>query len=777
MASRSLGTLTLDLVAKTGGYVAGLDKAERNTKKWRKNTKSELAAVGKSFALLSVGIASGLAAATIATVSRTKEIIDSQAKFADSVGYSIEALAGLEHATSINGATTETLRKGIERLTVNVNDFKKGIGEAVPAFERLGISLKDIEKLSPDELFGLIGDKLNEIPNQSERAALAYDLFGKSGIKLVKTLEQGTEGLALFKDEAKKLGLTLSRVDAAKVEAANDALTRANAVNKGFANRLTVELSPAIEAMADLYLEAALEAEGFGTTASFAGDAAIVAIGAMGDGWEGLQLIIIRNRQVLTEIAALTLKIASYSPGALIIDPFGTGFRKKLKESAAIFDELGDNYAEDFEKGFQRRIDEGSYSERFAKKLEENRKKLEAQINNPKTTGTETETPPTDLVVSAATKYIENLKLQVALLGKTNIEIELYKLKIGKASPAQLAMAESLLRTVDGFEKQAEAMKKSAEEITKINGEALAIHDSLRTEEEAIEESYVRRREIVLNNTKITGEAQKELLSRLAADRESQLENTTVNREQQAKLEALERDISAISDAMRTEEQVINDSYQRRKESILNYIQETGIAQTELLKKIEEDRQAQLDELEAKRRLVSLQNYELLFNGISSLAREFAGEQSTLYKVAFAIEKAAAIARAIVAIQAGIALASEAPFPANIAAMASVVSATAGIVSTIRGTSIEGQAHDGLDSVPRTGTYLLEKGERVTTEKTSAKLDRTLDRVQEGASGKNSVSIAQMIFPGVKNERDAKLAGGAAARKINQVLNNSSRYA
>lgn len=38
-------------------------------------------------------------------------------------------------------------------------------------------------------------------------------------------------------------------------------------------------------------------------------------------------------------------------------------------------------------------------------------------------------------------------------------------------------------------------------------------------------------------------------------------------------------------------------------------------------------------------------------------------------------------------------------------------------------------AHDGIDSVPQTGTWLLQKGERVTTASTSAKLDATLDRV------------------------------------------------
>lgn len=40
-----------------------------------------------------------------------------------------------------------------------------------------------------------------------------------------------------------------------------------------------------------------------------------------------------------------------------------------------------------------------------------------------------------------------------------------------------------------------------------------------------------------------------------------------------------------------------------------------------------------------------------------------------------------------------------------------------------------GMAHSGIDKIPRTGTWLLEKGERVITSNTSAKLDATLERI------------------------------------------------
>lgn len=43
---------------------------------------------------------------------------------------------------------------------------------------------------------------------------------------------------------------------------------------------------------------------------------------------------------------------------------------------------------------------------------------------------------------------------------------------------------------------------------------------------------------------------------------------------------------------------------------------------------------------------------------------------------------------------------------------------------------LTGMAHSGIDSVPNTGTWLLEKGERVMTSQTSARLDSTLDHIK-----------------------------------------------
>lgn len=86
------------------------------------------------------------------------------------------------------------------------------------------------------------------------------------------------------------------------------------------------------------------------------------------------------------------------------------------------------------------------------------------------------------------------------------------------------------------------------------------------------------------------------------------------------------------------------------------------------------------------------------------------------------------------------AMASLASFGAN------SIPATAAILSTTaiaEGVALAGMAHDGIDSVPQDGTWLLQKGERVTTAQTSAKLDKTLNDMQGGGSGGVTVNVIE----------------------------------
>ncbi|HKR45545.1 MAG TPA: phage tail tape measure protein [Paraburkholderia sp.] len=98
------------------------------------------------------------------------------------------------------------------------------------------------------------------------------------------------------------------------------------------------------------------------------------------------------------------------------------------------------------------------------------------------------------------------------------------------------------------------------------------------------------------------------------------------------------------------------------------------------------------------------------------------------------------------------------------AAAASAAAFAAPLVAGVSTAALAGMAHDGIDSIPETGTWLLQKGERVTTADTSAKLDRTLDQVQKGRTnsptGGSTVNIIE----------DASKAGQTRTRLDDQGM-------
>ena len=69
------------------------------------------------------------------------------------------------------------------------------------------------------------------------------------------------------------------------------------------------------------------------------------------------------------------------------------------------------------------------------------------------------------------------------------------------------------------------------------------------------------------------------------------------------------------------------------------------------------------------------------------------------------------------------------------AAMATAMAITGPLASAVGMTALAGMAHDGIDSVPEDGSWFLQKGERVTTAQTSAKLDAMLSRIDNSLSG------------------------------------------
>lgn len=108
------------------------------------------------------------------------------------------------------------------------------------------------------------------------------------------------------------------------------------------------------------------------------------------------------------------------------------------------------------------------------------------------------------------------------------------------------------------------------------------------------------------------------------------------------------------------------------------------------------------------------------------------------------------------------------------AAAAAAAAATAPMVAGVASAALAGMAHDGIDAVPETGTWLLQKGERVTTAETSAKLDRTLDQLRSNSGGGGGgvtihTEVTVQAQPG-GSTADAQATGSAVSGMVEQTV-------
>lgn len=142
-----------------------------------------------------------------------------------------------------------------------------------------------------------------------------------------------------------------------------------------------------------------------------------------------------------------------------------------------------------------------------------------------------------------------------------------------------------------------------------------------------------------------------------------------------------------------------------------------------------------------------LQNLGGAFGQMADLAAQSMGKQSGVYKTMFAMSKAFAVADSMVRLQQAIVQAmgdGTAMTPAQkFANMAAVASAGMSVISQLTSISLSGMAHSGIDSIPKEGTWLLDRGERVVDSRTNQDLKTFLSNQGKNTtqSGKQSVNV------------------------------------
>jgi hypothetical protein len=195
---------------------AGLRRAQKRLKAFGDGLRS----VGTRL----TAIGAGAVASLLSTVKVFTAMGDTLDKMSKRTGVSVESLSELGFAAEQSGADLATFEKGVRSMQRSINDLGRGLSTQTDAFATLGLTMADLDGLSPEAQFKLIAERLSQIEDPSRRAAIAMQIFGRAGSQLLPLMEGGASGIEELQEQARRLGLTVSTQTAKDAAELNDTL-------------------------------------------------------------------------------------------------------------------------------------------------------------------------------------------------------------------------------------------------------------------------------------------------------------------------------------------------------------------------------------------------------------------------------------------------------------------------------------------------------------------------------------------------------------------------
>jgi len=194
---------------------SGVEKAKARFKKFGKG----LGGVGKAVAgtvkvgaaavagITTAGVAAGKAVGKLASESAVAG--DEVDKMSQKLGLSRKGYQEWGFVLGQAGVDINSLQTGMKTMTNQIDAAKNGTKGSVEAFSKLGISMEELNGMSREEAFGAIVKGMQGMEDSTERAALANQLFGKSGQNLTPLFNESAEATDKMIKSANEMGMVM----------------------------------------------------------------------------------------------------------------------------------------------------------------------------------------------------------------------------------------------------------------------------------------------------------------------------------------------------------------------------------------------------------------------------------------------------------------------------------------------------------------------------------------------------------------------------------------
>ncbi|EIX9780651.1 phage tail tape measure protein [Klebsiella pneumoniae] len=801
MAGKSLGTLTIDLIAKVGGFVQGMDKAERASQKWSAQVKKDAKEVGASIIAIGAAAATaavGIGAAGLAVVKNTAQQVTEADRWAKSLKMSTQDLLAWQYAAEQAGLTGDNIADIFKDINDKVGDaVLNKSGEAAQALDTLGLSAEKLSQQSPDKQLLAISSALQKIPSQAGKTNILESL-GNDLSKMLPLFDNNNEKLKQFIQLSKDFGIAPPQEDIDNLVKVNqffqDIETSARGLKMEIASGLAkVDLSPlqdGLDNIRDVFTDPAI-LQGL---SDLVGEAISLA-GVVGRIAGGLGAIATYTRSRIGAVSG-NYNAADESDIAQRIEFLNKRgdqskeqkdelefLSKRLQFLRAIKSSMTPEEVERGAKGLSSLLSDMGLSPT------DNNYKLGKGESNQKIT---TKSNPTD---NAFKSRLLDLQKQAALiettgkktaevteLEKVNFDITSGNLKaLSEAQKEQLRYAAKIIDSkkeelrlnqenaklaefVSGLDRQNKIIRQGYD--NDLAGRSLGLKDRSRMRElNNIQQDFEYKQADLLKQYQ-SGDITKSLYeSETDALKSSLEERLQIQEDYYHESDGLRNDWeSGISSALSDFADSSSDYYQQAADAMTSILGSATDSISEHLYDVISGTESMGEAIKGIfsdlgksviKALVDMAAQWIVYQGVQMLVNKSAQASAIPSMIANAQATALQAQLAAFASTAAIPIVGPGLAPAAMAAAAAI---TEPMVAAISAASLSGMAHDGIDAVPETGTWLLQKGERVTTAATSAKLDATLDRVANQSTGGGTIYSPTITIPINGNPSDATLA-------------------
>ena len=230
-----LFNLSAKLTLDKSDYENKINDAKKEGKDFSEKTEKQIGVISANawvqLASKVLEVGKQIAQASLETLNYADAIGDMAGKW----GFTTKEIQEFDYWATMNGTTIESLLTGMRGL---VNQAEAGAN----AFAVLGISVKDNNGnlKNQKQLFLETIDALQKIPNQTQRNALQFEIFGRAGIELGQIIGRSAEELQQLSQQAEEFGIILDEKTINSAGDFNDVLDRLKLQGKtAFAGLIT----------------------------------------------------------------------------------------------------------------------------------------------------------------------------------------------------------------------------------------------------------------------------------------------------------------------------------------------------------------------------------------------------------------------------------------------------------------------------------------------------------------------------------------------------------